>query len=454
MASGRQKSARGSAALATRLVTRLKHKGVRYWTTALIVFVLATLGSPTVYRALEVEQYRSKYFQWLLDHGPRAASPLFVGIILVDDRSYWGARFAGRAPIKRKYLAELIRAVPAHVQVIAVDFDMRLPDPHAMKVPEEYQAESCELIGAIRDVAARGARVVLAAPISFDAHRQYQRDSDIYQAYGLCSPRVPAPPPKACDVSLGPDIKSRISCGYIALPDDILEIPPTLRLADGTPLDSFSIALARAHRPERVAEVIDTARGAVRYGSFIAEERFVDAGLRLTADRLLDATPSDPKQADLTENATLSRDAVIIGGNWRAYAKDRGPWIDSHATPIGLMTGTTLHANFAEAILDSRAFPALPKWFLEAIEIALAALAAGVFALSRSVVAKLCWLAGMLAALLFFQWLLMHAVGVFFDAFLPLVGLALHSVYERLIGPHEGEQPSRRAGSTTSSAGT
>src|SRR5262245_16535531 len=112
MPSGLRKTARGLVAPALRLLARLKRKGVRYWVTALIVFVLAALGSPIAYSGLHVEQHRSKYFQWLLDHGPRAARPLFVGLILVDDNNYWGKRFVGRAPIKRDRLAELMLAVP------------------------------------------------------------------------------------------------------------------------------------------------------------------------------------------------------------------------------------------------------------------------------------------------------------------------------------------------------
>jgi len=453
MSSGLRKNAPGLVAPAMRVVGRLKRKGVRYWITALTVFVLAVLGSPIAYSGLHLEEYRSRYFQWLLDHGPRAPRPSFVGLVLVDDDNYWGRRFAGRAPIKRDALAEIILAIPKHVRVIALDFDMRLPDPSSMEIPDEYKKESCVLIEAIESVAREGRRVVLSAPISFNAQRRFQRDTDIYQANGLCTPPGQQSQANACNIVWRSDAKSRISCGYIALPDDMLVIPHTLTLADDTPLDSFAIALARAHIPERVAEVIDVANGAVRYGSFISEQRFIGAGLRVTADQLLKATPSDPKLPDQSETPTLSRNVVIIGGNWRSFAKGRGPWIDDHGTPIGFMPGPILHANFAEAILDSRVFPALPRWLLETIEIGFAMVAAGVFALSRGVAAKVGWLAGMLAVLLFFQWLLVHAVGVFFDAFLPILGLGLHSICERLIGHQKGEPPSRRGRPVASSAG-
>src|SRR5262249_8919840 len=151
----------------------------------------------------------------------------------------------GRRPINRKYLANLIdKLVEANPHVIALDFDTRLPNPNSMQIPEAYQEETSALINSIENAAVKGKKIVLATPIWFDEHGGYRRDSDIYQAYGLCTNGA------VREVTRTPmreqAIAKNVTCGYIALPYDPLTIPGPLPLVDGSNLDSFALAIARA----------------------------------------------------------------------------------------------------------------------------------------------------------------------------------------------------------------
>jgi hypothetical protein len=70
-------------------LSRLIEKGARYWATAFIVFFLTITGSSYVYDYLNLTDARSKYFQKLLEYGPRPTDPKFVRIVLVEDDDYW-----------------------------------------------------------------------------------------------------------------------------------------------------------------------------------------------------------------------------------------------------------------------------------------------------------------------------------------------------------------------------
>ena len=57
------------------------------------------------------------------------------------------------------------------------------------------------------------------------------------------------------------------------------------------------------------------------------------------------------------------------------------------------------------------------------------------FASYSSIWIKLAGFGALAVLLLTMQWLMLLVFGVFFEAFLPLLGLALHSVIERLAEP-------------------
>ena len=410
---------RAALGLTARLWQRIVSKGLRYWLTALIILILATAGSPYVYQMLRLTDARAHFFQQLIAWGPRPAVPRFVRVVLIEDDEYWQGQLAGRRPIKRDYLAQLIHFLDAEVKprVIALDFYLRLPDPHAMAIPDDYRAETAQLIEAIEKAARNGRRIVLATPISFDADGDYQRDPDPYRAYGLCGPRDPQN-----------TWKDNVTCGYIALPYDPLVIPGELRLADGSPLDSFALAIAKATKPDIAEKLLGQIGTNVRYGNFIPAATFIEFRARTSISKL---------RTDPAAREPLEGHAVIVGAHWSRDAAGRGPRVDLHWTPVGSVVGAELHANFAEALLDSRVFRATPPWALHSIEITLSIVAALVFGLVHGLLAKLVCILWALVGLFLAQWAALHGFGVFFDIFVPLVGLGLHSLYERLFAPAE-----------------
>jgi CHASE2 domain-containing sensor protein len=117
--------------------------------TSFLVFLLTVTGSSYVYDYLHLNAVRAQFFQQLLDWGPRPPEPNFTKIVLIEDDEYWSPTLGGRRPIKRDYLAKLIdKLASLQSQVIALDFDTRLPDPQSYDVPEEYRNETDALIGA------------------------------------------------------------------------------------------------------------------------------------------------------------------------------------------------------------------------------------------------------------------------------------------------------------------
>lgn len=169
------------------LFVRPCDRGLRYWITALVFLFVSVRAMPLIYEYLDLSSVRSKLFERLAALGPRPLEPYFVKVVLLDDDDYWKGEPAGRRPINRNYLAGLVTALnAADAQVIALDFDLRLPGPDVMEIPPEFRAETKILIGAIINAAENGKKVVLAKTIWTDEQGAYVFNPDAYQAYGLC----------------------------------------------------------------------------------------------------------------------------------------------------------------------------------------------------------------------------------------------------------------------------
>lgn len=415
----------------TRLFLRLKNKGVRYWITAIFILILTTTGSSYIYDHFHIREARSYFFQSLLEWGPKPPEPKFVRLVLIEDDEYWQGYLAGRRPIKRDYLAQLVDKLAAdNVHVIALDFDVRLPNPTSMKIPEEYQNETNALIRAIENAAEHGKKIVLATPVS-RSNGQYHQDSDIYQSYGLCNRRGNM---ESSDLAQAPVVEQKlkqknITCGYIALPYDPLIIAGPLLMADGSYLDSFALAIARVEQPELVARLFKRIGTNVRYGNYISDKKFRQSNAVFSAHAVLQET---------IDKETLEAKAVIVGADWSRDAVDRGPRADLHQTPVGPIVGAMLHANYVEALLDTRIFGATPEWVLVGTEVIFSLIAGVAFALIQSIWGKIVGIFSLLFILFFVQWSILHSFGVFFNSFVPVLGMGLHSLYERIL-PHEGK---------------
>src|SRR4051812_670844 len=208
--------------LRTRLLYRLKQKPFGYWIAAAIVLTVATVSSPYVYDYLNLTDVRSRFFQRVLEWGPRPAEPRVVKLVMIGDDEYWEGPLAGRRPVKRDYLADMIDTLVAmNVHVIGIDFDVRLPNPNSPTIPDDYRLETKLLIDAIKNAARHGKKIVLATPVEFAGFNIYRQDGDIYQTEGLCLNHRRERGDAAVQVDL---VTLNISCGYIALPDDPLRI--------------------------------------------------------------------------------------------------------------------------------------------------------------------------------------------------------------------------------------
>lgn len=404
------------------IAKRLREKSWHYWVWAAIVLIVASTGSRYVYGYLHADTARSYLFQQMLSWEPRSVEPRKIKLVLIEDDDYWLGPLAGRRPIKRDYLARLVdRLVDMNAHIIALDFDVRLQNPKTKDIPEDYRAETQRLIEAIQRAVERGKKVVLATPIS--GQDAYTIDPDIYQASGLCTRQDSA-------ALLSNRPVDPITCGYIALPYDPLAFPSRLQMADGGFLDSFSLAIARADSPVLVDRKIDQIGTEVRYSNFISHQEFLSSGSEFSAKALLDGK---------VDRNGIDSKAVIVGANWSRDAAGRGPLVDLHWTPVGTIVGAELHANFAEAFLDDRVFRATPEWVLDGIEIFLGVLAALAFAAIPTLPGKLLGIAVAILLLFLTTWVGLQ-FGRFIDLFLPVIGLGLHSLIERLIGSDDDDR--------------
>jgi len=404
---------------------RLRDKAPSYWIIAAIVLIVAKAASPYVYDYLDLTNARSQFFQALLDWGPRPAEPRLIKIVRIEDDDYWEGVLAGRRPIKRDYLANLVnKLVSVNVYVIALDFDVRLPKPDSTEIPEDYRSETQTFIDAIKAAARHGKKVVLATPISFAGEDLYRQDSDIYQANGLCLNGEKTPD----TIIERPDpVTSNVVCGYIALPDDPLRIPPPIKMVDGSEMDPFALAVAKAANAQVILRLMQKKKE-LGYLDFITHDMFVQAKAILSA-RAVRLGAIGPE--------ALDSKVVIIGAGWSRDASSRGPPVDMHPTPVGDMVGVELHANFAEAFLDSRVFDAVSQDILDTSEFLFGTFAAIVFALIPHFWGKAIGLLVLMTTMFVISALALRLFGVFFDAFVPLVGLGIHTLYESYVGHSE-----------------
>jgi len=418
MADLRQHREKIRAALA-----HLRRKGWRHWTVVVFVLIFGTLVRPYVDEYLGFDKARNWLSQRLLEWYWQPLEPRYVKVLLIGDDEYWRGSLAARVPIKRDYLAQLVDDLDgANAAAIALDFDVRLPDPTRLADFPEYRLETEQLIHSILK-AAEQRSIVLSKTVREAGGGRYVLEPDIYQLYGLCN-RFDAAGQLAHSATPQFPISARaarhISCGYIALTRDKRMLPARLPLTDGNFVDSFALAIARTSNPEEAARIGRT----VSYGSFIPMAKLEEYHAIQSARDLI--------QANDAALRILEHRIVIVGAGWSSQAAGRGVRVDLHDTPIGRLNGALIHANFAEAFLDSRAYGHVPGIVLDVAEFVFGLLASAVFALSSGIVRSVAGLIGLTGVLVAIQWAVMHLFGVFFEAFLPLVGVWLHSIWEQL----------------------
>lgn len=432
-----------------RIGSHLPEKGWRYWTGAAVILAITVAVTPYVDTLLNLSQYRDFLFQKLSQLGPRQAAPRFVKVVLVFDDQYWRGEPAGIRPINRHYLARLVDALDkADASLIALDFNLHIPDKNADARPGNYavinphfRAETEVLMKTLARVA-QARKIVLPKTVEPEPPdlSRYRLLPDIYQPYGICTKPLPDgswSSPGTATFPLTTTAKQNIRCGYIQLPWDMKQVPPVLDVDGGMQVDSFSLAIARWQNAKTAARV---GRNTL-IATYIPLSSFYSSkSMRYRPTTVVSAT--DLLAGRKAAVDLVSHRPVIVGGAWHiSYDMETqgdsstAELVDMHSSPIGQINGALIHENFTEAILDGRLNRPLPEWFLHVLEILFGIGAAIFFAAYQSIWLKLAGLVGLAALLLLLQWMMLLMFGVFFEALLPLLGLAVHSTIERLAEP-------------------
>jgi len=399
--------------------------GLGYWTRVALAIVLSFAITPFLDRHFGLIEIRNRLHQFLekIDRG--SLEPRYnTRVLYINDDEYWkGGKGdpAGRRPIKRDYLAKLVSAVDqANAAIIALDFDMRSPDPGTDEIPSDYADETKTFVETILKVADKRI-VVLPKTVVYDGEGTAWLEPDFYDSYGLCDPveKTRQWRHTQTGVEIKDHQKKNIRCGYILLPPDKRLLPGNLKIGNGGFLDSFGHAVAKASDPKRVHD------DASRYGSYIPEKQFENDGTILSAREILNS-------ADFAHNE-LAAKLVIVGAHWRALAANRGDFTDMHSTPVGTLPGALIHANFVEAFLDGRTYGFTPEWLVPASDMLLGFIAAAIFAFYPQFLNKLIILIVLSGFLIVIELFALHFLGLFFDAFVVLFGVWFHSIGESLI---------------------
>jgi hypothetical protein len=417
------------AAGARRAFAFFASKGWHYWAIAAAVLALSVYLTPR----LDDWTVNIRYalFQRFSEWTAHPLKPRFIKIVMIGDEEYYRGEPAERVPLSRDYLAKLVDALDrADAAVIALDFQMQLPDGNAKgtpgdyaEIPAPYRDETATLMRAIAH-AAQSRAIVLPKKMTGPEPDGYRMLPDYFQPYGICTKLKPNGQwdnPGTREFPLTAEAQRHISCGYISLPKDKRQIAPSLDVGQAAPADSFSLAIARAWSPYDAQDIGDEPA----YGSYISEKALDKAGAIVPAGALL---AGDPSVLD-----RLRFKPVLVGADWHISGFNLGDKVDRHFTPIGWTNGAIIHENFAEAILSGRLYSGTPDWLLHALEILFGVFAAILFAAYSQLWVKIALFFGLAVFLFAVQWLMFQLVGTFFEAIFPLLGLAIHSIVERLI---------------------
>lgn len=377
-------------------------KGVRYWVLAAAFavaggFASHALDGVTAWRQLKYDAY---ILVQNMRGGPRRVPQ--VVLVAIDDAEYYGPELAGRKPLKRDYLARLVtRIAAARPRLVALDVDFRSPAPDGNAADfDDYRAEDEALVTALCAAQAE-TRLVISTAVYADAATPAVAEPNVYD--GVHGP---------CGIPGG-----RIAAGYLALPVDLRRVPLSVRLKDGSLVDSFALAIARVLAPQQYPDAIELER--LPFGRFYGPAEFtrIEAGAVLAG----------------TADARLEDRIVLVYGDWHVLAKDRGsPMIDTFTTPIGTVGGAFVHANLVETLLAAEYTAASPDFVAFLLEGAVALWLAVAFAFPTTLLRKLGYLGGTAAVLFVAAWLSFQVFAVFFDILPLLAAMYLHAVADQV----------------------
>jgi hypothetical protein len=420
---------------AKKLWDRLCDHGAMYWLVALGLTILG------VFSGIYIEDHRwwtdTRYraTQVMQDLSIRIKRPLYTlypkrtALVFIGDQEYWSDELAGRSPIKRDYLARLIDAVDkAGADVIALDFDLRVPKPGNPLDFPAYDAENLTLVKTIDEVALCHRPIVLATSVKFAGADGYLEQGNVYNSHGI----LPAVSSEPCPT---------VSRGYVQLPYDIRRVPLPLPLDThpSSTVESFATAIVKCVDPVAYGRTVNSGKDQLPFAGYIPLNNFhVRKAGQEGKDEPKGNEPEGMSASEVlgtqcAKQKCLRGKIVIISGNWNSRASGVGPIVDLHGSPVGLVPGAMIHANYVEAMLSDRAFLPLPEWLVRSVEILAVVLLALVMALLSSGWLQFAVVVGTTLFMLVLNFFLQD-LGMFFDFFVPTVMLlghvVLHKIYE------------------------
>jgi CHASE2 domain-containing sensor protein len=381
-----------------------------HWLTVLVLIGAGSYLSHRLEKFEALYDLRYRLYRFIQNPWPSKPRLRDVVVVVIDDDEYWHGEPKHRVPIDRRYLRKIVEKV-AEFQpaVIALDFDLRSPDPtgktlnptedNSLQLPEgaEYVDETADLLKAIRTLVPR-CDFVLPTTVAVE-DGQYLAQVNVYDGFDF----------EPYDVAKG----------YISLPFDIRYIPPVLAIKNGTPLDSFAIGIVRKYDPEML-EGQDLQKH--RFGSFIPR----DPRRELTSRSILAADPASSRALA----KRLIGKIVLIGADWHSRAYQDGKPIDSYPTPVGELPGVFIHANYIQAILDARTFPLLGS---DVIEWFFGLLLAYALTVSIKTPLKLLLVIAIIALPIMASFLILQQLGIYCDVVIVDLLLLGHVLVERMI---------------------
>jgi len=383
-----------------RYIGDLVRKGSWYWSKVAILIVVGIFVGDWLTESEYWIDQRYRIYQFLQNRLPRKPHPQRTVLVLIGDYEYWRGELAGRAPIKRDYLAKVLEVLDsANPAVIAFNFDLRSPSPDGNPVEiSAYEGETLKLLEAVK-LSSHHRKIVLPKTIGQDNQKNYVSESDIHNGYNF----------EGGDVLYG----------YIALPGDTRQVPLlSLQIQNGPAIDSFCQAIVRADNEAILQEHHE--EDTLPYGGYMTIDKFTI----LTANQVLGR--------DSEALRKLAHKVVILGANWHKRGFNRGDWIDVYDSPIGGVPGTLIQANYVEALLDSRIYRPWKGWVLKLIEVIQALMIAIPFAFEMRFLSKTLAVALISSFLIAFSLLSLMVFGLFFDFFIPVILVLGHGLIEQI----------------------
>ena len=384
------------------LFAELRQKGWRYWLTVLALIFVGTIAGDWLGEHSYWIRLRYRIYNEMQVLGTLAKPDKKTVLVLITDEEYWKGYPERRVPLKRDYLASLLKKLAeAEPNMIALDVDLRSPIPQqGSQELERYRDETRKLLDAINEVSQKR-RVVLATTVTCP-ERDCELNPNVFDDY--------------------PFNKEKVLHGYTMLRPDLRQVPLSIKVTNRAEReDSFASAIAKTRREAQITAAEQYEE--LPYGYFVPPDDF---------DTF---TANDVFNMNSHVKDKLQGQIVIVGGAWhtQSYVGNRDitdDSVDVHFTPAGNMQGAYVHANYVEALLNGTVRQELSHNLAMVIEILCSVLVAVIFALEGSFLKKVGEVLVLCAALVVVGYFLWQNLGLFFDFFLPIVLLSAHAPVE------------------------